>query len=372
MDRLKLQQQADQLVAQGQLYQALVEYQKLRRAFPEDQGIMNRLGDLLVQAGAHKEALSIFKVLALNLQRDGYDKKAIALLRKALRLAPEDPEAVGQLSELLMASGLNKEAAKLQIELAHTFERLGRPQDALGALIRATSADPFDADLRFRLAQAYVAAGQKERAAGLYAEAAEELMTAGRQEEAQEALLIAMDLIQSAKLYLLQSKLFHHTGQQSRAVHTLKEALKAFPGNPILQEALAAAQMEAGHARQCLEALAQLRQIHSRVLPLCERALEPLIRGRHLPTALSLYRPIAEALAAKGGSTEVCQTLLRAANGFEHPTILIFIGEIQSQGERKEAAIDALNQALELASQQKTSTLRNKIRHLIDALVQAG
>ncbi|HJV90860.1 MAG TPA: tetratricopeptide repeat protein [Holophagaceae bacterium] len=372
MDRLKSQQVADELVAKGQLQAALVEYQKLRRAFPEDQGIMNRLGDLLVQAGAHREALAIFKVLALNLQRDGYDKKAIALLRKALRLAPDDPEAVGQLSELLMASGLNKEAAKLQIDLAHTFEKQGRAQEALGALVRASSADPFDANLRFRLAQAYVGAGQKERAAGLYAEAAEELMTAGRQAEAQEALQIAMDLVKSAKLFLLQARLHHHTGQQPKAVHTLKDALKAFPGNPILQEALASAQLEAGHARQCLEALAQLRQITPRVLPLCERALQPLIRERHLPTALNLYRPIAEALAAKGGATEVCQTLLRAAEGFEHPTLLIFIGEIQSLGERKDAAIDALNHALELAAHQKTSTLRNKIRHLIDALVQAG
>ncbi len=372
MDRLKLQQLADELVAKGQLPQALVEYQKLRRAFPEDQGIMNRLGDLLVQAGANKEALAIFKVLALNLQRDGHDKKAIALLRKALRLAPEDPEAVGQLSELLMASGLNKEAAKLQIDLARTFEKLGKAEDALAALIRAANADPFDANLRFRLAQAYVATGQKERAAGLYAEAAEELMTAGRQDEAQEALQIASDLVKSAKLYLLQAKLYHHMGQQPKAVHVLKEALKAFPANAILQEALAGAQMEAGHARQCLEVLGQLRQIHSRVLPLCERALRPLIQDRHLPTALNLYRPIAEALAAKGSSTEVCQTLLRAAAGFEHPTIHIFVGEIQSQGERKDAAIDALNHALELAAQQKTSTLRNKIRHLIDALVDAG
>jgi tetratricopeptide (TPR) repeat protein len=372
MDRLKLQQQADQLVAQGQLAKALAEYQKLRRAFPEDQGIMNRLGDLLVQAGAAKEALAIFKVLALNLQRDGHEKKAIALLRKALRLAPEDPELVGQLSELLVAGGLNKEAAKLLVDLARAFERHGMPDAALSALSRAASADPFDANLRFQLAQAYVTTGQKERAAGLYAEAAEELMTAGRQQEAQEALQVAMDLVKSAKLYLLQAHLYTHMDLQPKAVHTLKEALKAFPGNPVLQEALAAAQMDAGHARQCLEVLASLRQVNVRILPLCERAMRPLIQDRHLPTALNLYRPIAEALASRGSASEVCQTLLRAAKGFEHPTIQIFISEIQALGDRKEAAIQALNEALEMASQQKTSTLRNKIRHLIDAMVDAG
>ena len=181
---MKLQQQADQLVAKGQLIAAITEYQKLRRSFPEDQGLMNRLGDLMVQAGAHREAVAIFKVLALNLQRDGHDKKAVALLRKVLRLAPEDAEAVGQLSELLLAGGQAREAAKLQADLSDFLQRAGKVEEALGALSRAAAADPFDSALRFRLAQAYVAAGQKERAAGLYAEAAEELMTAGRAEEA--------------------------------------------------------------------------------------------------------------------------------------------------------------------------------------------
>jgi len=372
MDRLKSQQHADELVAKGQLTAAIVEYQKLRRAFPEDQGIMNRLGDLLVQAGAHREAVAIFKVLALNLQRDGHDKKAIALLRKVLRLAPEDAEAVGQLAELLVASGQTREAARLQADLADHLQRHGRAEEALGALTRAAAADPFDSALRFRLAQALVGTGQRERAAGLYAEAAEELMTAGRVDEAQDALDLAMDLVKSAKLFLFQARIHHAAGRQPKAVHTLKEALKAFPANPTLLEALADAQMEAGHAKQCLEVLGQMRQVHPRILPLCERAMRPLIQERHLPTALGLFRPLAEALAAKGHASEACQALVRAANGFEHPTIHIFVSEIQALGERKEAAIDALNKALELASAQKTSTLRNKIRHLIDALVEAG
>ncbi len=372
MDRLKLQQQADQLVAKGQLIAAITEYQKLRRSFPEDQGLMNRLGDLMVQAGAHREAVAIFKVLALNLQRDGHDKKAVALLRKVLRLAPEDAEAVGQLSELLLAGGQAREAAKLQADLSDFLQRAGKVEEALGALSRAAAADPFDSALRFRLAQAYVAAGQKERAAGLYAEAAEELMTAGRAEEAQAALDLAMDLVKSAKLYLFQARIHHAAGRQPKAVHTLKEALKTFPSNPTLLEALAEAQMEAGHAKQCLEVLGQMRQVSPRILPLCERALRPLIKERHLPSALALFRPLAEALAGKGSATDVCRTLIAAADGFEHPTLHIFVSEIQAQGERKEAAIDALNKALELASAQKTSTLRNKIRHLIDALVEAG
>lgn len=372
MDRLQSQQFADQLVAKGQLSAAIVEYQKLRRAYPEDQGIMNRLGDLLVQAGAHKEAVAIFKVLALNLQRDGHDKKAVALLRKVLRLAPEDGEAVGQLAELLVAGGQTREAARLQADLAEVLRRQGHADAALGALSRAAAADPFDSALRFRLAQAYVAAGQKERAAGLYAEAAEELMTAGRVDEAQDALDLAMDLVKSAKLFLFQARIHHAAGRQPKAVHTLKDALKAFPANPTLLEALAEAQLEAGHPKQCLEAMGQMRQAHPRILPLCERALRPLIRERHLPSALALFRPLAESLAAKGHATEVCRTLIRASEGFEHPTVHIFVSEIQAMGERKEAAIDALNRALELASAQKTSTLRNKIRHLIDALVQAG
>jgi tetratricopeptide (TPR) repeat protein len=372
MNRQSLIQEADRLVAAGQLPQALAAYQKLRRTFPEDQGIMNRLGDLLVQAGSHGEASAIFKVLALNLQRDGHDKKAVALLRKVLRFAPHDAEAAGQLAELLIHGGQVKEAALLHQQVAREMQRMGRTNDALAALSRASAADPSDLRARFELAHGFVRAGQKEKALGLYLDSAEALLHARRLPEAHEAIEFAEALGASAKLALITARLHLIEGHPAKAVHTLRDALRKWPGNPVLLEAIAGAQLEAGHPKSCLEALGHLRSPGSRVLPLCERALRPLIAERKLPLALQLYRPIAEALAQRGAAQEAARTLLKAAEGFEHATLHLFVGELMHAADRKEEAIAALNQALELAQLQKTSTLRTRIRHLIEGIAKAG
>jgi tetratricopeptide (TPR) repeat protein len=372
MDRQHLLQDADRLLAAGQLNQALVIYQKLRRAFPEDQGIMNRLGDLLVQAGSPGEAGTLFKVLALNLQRDGHDKKAIALLRKVLRFAPQDAEAAGQLAELLIQGGQTKEALQLHQQVAREMQRMGRTHEALAALSRAVSADPSDLQARFALAHAFVQAGQRDRAAGLYLEAAEALLHARRLPEAEEALEFAQALGPSAKLALTEARLHLLAGHPAKAVHALKEALHHWPGNAVLVEAMAGAQMEAGHPKSCLEALARLKNPGLKVLPLCERALRPLIAERKLPLALQLYRPIAESLAQKGSAMEAGHTLMKAAKGYEHATLHIFIGELYQSADRKEEAIAALNEAMALAQLQKTSTLRTKIRHLMEQMAKSA
>jgi tetratricopeptide (TPR) repeat protein len=372
MDRVSLLQEADHLVAEGKLPLALAAYQKLRRAFPEDQGIMNRLGDLLVQAGSVAEAATIFKVLALNLQRDGHEKKAVAQLRKVLRFAPHDAEAAGQLAELLIQGGQTKEAMQLHQQVAKEMAKRGRPDEALAALSRAVATDPTDLRVRFDLAQAYVQASQKDKAAGLYLDCADALLHARRLAEAGEALELAEALGPSAKLALTQARFHLLQGHPPKAVHVLKESLKRWPGNAVLTESLAGAQMEAGHPKSCLEALGHLRQPSTKVLPLSERALRAIIAERKLSQALQLFRPIAESLGQRGHAHEACQTLAKAAEGFEHPILKVFIGEIFQVADRKEEAIKAFNDALALAQLQKTSTLRNKIRNLLEDIAKSG
>lgn len=372
MNRIDLLTQADQLVARGLIKEAVAAYRKLYAASPGDQGVAIRLGDLLIQAGQEAEAARIFKVLAQHLQWNGHDKKAMALLKRVLKLAPLDMEAAAQLSELLVLGGTPREAVQVHQRMAEEFRKHRRLADALAALTRAVTADPTDLKARFALAEALLESGQKDRTAGVYLDAAEALLHARRLPDAKAALDRAAELGFSAKLALLQSRFHLMNATPNKAVHALKEALRQWPGAPVLQESLALAQMEAGHPRSCLENLGQMRSPEPRLLPLAERAIRAMLAEHKLNEALQAYRPLAEGLAMRGSAEDACQSLQRAAEGFEHAALKVFVGEMMRMADRKEDAIQALNDALSLAQLAKTNTLRNRIRGLIQDIARTG
>lgn len=372
MSRVDFLAQADQLVARGLINEAVAAYRKLHAASPSEQSVAIRLGDLLIQVGQGAEAARIFKGLARHLQWNGHDKKAIALLKRVMKLAPLDVEAAAQLSELLIQAGTPREAVLIHQRMAEDFRKERRPSEAIAALAKAVGADPTDLRARFSLAEALLEEGQRDRAAGVYLDAAEALLHARRLLDAKEALDRASELGQSAKLALLLSRFHLLNGTPHKAVHALKEALRQWPGAPVLQESLAQAQMEAGHARSCLEVLGQVRRPEPKLLPLAERALRAMVAEQKLNEALQAYRPLAEGLAMHGSAEEACQSLQRAAEGFEHATLKVFIGEILRLADRKDDAIQALNDALSLAQLAKTNTLRNRIRGLIQDIAQSG
>jgi len=67
LDRKSCMDQADRLVAKGQVDKALLEYKKLTAAFPGDGTLLNRLGDLCIQAGKPVEAAAAFQSAAQQL-----------------------------------------------------------------------------------------------------------------------------------------------------------------------------------------------------------------------------------------------------------------------------------------------------------------
>jgi len=218
IDRDATLKQADKLLRQGKLDGAIDQYVRLITELPEDWNAINLLGDLYLRAGKNDLAAEQFTRIADHQFSEGFLPKSAALYKKALKVKADDEHILMQLAEIGERQGkfadakfyLHKVAKQRQgrgedraaaecilrlgslegsdleskiaaaraaqsigdafraVELlkdaAHVLDKEKRRNEAFQLLADAAEIDPFDADLRNRLAREFVSAGQPNRA----------------------------------------------------------------------------------------------------------------------------------------------------------------------------------------------------------------
>ncbi len=194
LDRQAALAQAEKLVARGKIDAAIKEYRKLHLENPTDLATANRLGDLLVRKGATDEAVELFLRIAKHYVDDGFHVKAIAILKKILKLDPTRFEVYEQLAELYHRQGLKPEAlAQCQV-LVEYYLKHGRRDEALRVLGKIREIDPEDAAALAKLAELEQQAGRIEAALGHYRGLGDLLLQSGRRDEAVQVLKRAIAL----------------------------------------------------------------------------------------------------------------------------------------------------------------------------------
>ncbi|HJU84006.1 MAG TPA: tetratricopeptide repeat protein [Holophagaceae bacterium] len=368
VDRKALTDAADRMVAKGEIAKALVEYRKLLAAFPGDAILLNRVGDLCLQAGFVDEAAASFRTLAATFRKEQQDKKAIAMLKRVMKLAPGDQDCAHQLSDALVAGGASREASQVHLQLAEHLHGLGRQEESVAAFAKGVALDPSRLELRLQLAQRLAEAGQKEKAAGSYLDVAEALAVERRGDEAMAALDQAASLVDGPRLTLSRARILGIIGQPEEALATLERALAEHPGNPTLIEASAEQLIHMGRPEDGLLRLRTLRQLSDRILPLCEQALHDLAVSGNLRLALRLFRPMARDLAQKGLGPAVASTLKVAFKGYQHPVLWMLRSEVALAAEDRDEALQALRQACSLALERRSQILTNILQRKIEEL----
>ncbi|HJW08664.1 MAG TPA: tetratricopeptide repeat protein [Holophagaceae bacterium] len=359
---------ADRMVAKGQAAKALVEYRKLLAAFPGDTYLMNRVGDLCIETGAPDEAAATFRSLAAIFHKEEQDKKAIAMLKRVLKLVPGDLGSAQALVEALVASGNAREAALVHLQVAEYLDATGRKEEALAAFGKGVATDPSRLELRLQLAQRYAEAGQREKAAGTYLDAAEALAVARREPDALAALEQADQLGGGARVTLSRARILGIMGRPDEALTTLEQALASYPGNPTLIEAIAEQLIRMGRPTEGIARLQSLRQLTDRILPLCEQALRDLAKAGQTRLALRVFRPLAHDLTQKGLGPAVLSTLKVAFKGVQHPVLWILRSEVALDAGDQEEALLALRQACSLAMQRDSQLLARILQRKIEDL----
>ncbi|HEY8923812.1 MAG TPA: tetratricopeptide repeat protein, partial [Polyangia bacterium] len=270
---------AETFVEQGQLDRALIEYGRVVAEEPGDTGTWLKMAELHARLGAKDEAAAIYSRTGELFIDQGFAKKAAAVYKQALKLAPGAPKGHMRLGVLYKQLGYPAEAVR-QFELAGAaLQAAGAGADAVGAFRQAAATEPDNPVLHVKLAEAASSAGLVEEAVREFGRAADQLKTAGRVDEA---------------LRVLERLLFHQPENVTRA-RELAEAYVA-KGTPRL-------------ALPKLQACLNASPREPRTLALLARALEQLGQG---DKAASVLKELARLLHELGRGSERDAAVRRA------------------------------------------------------------
>ncbi|PIE66388.1 MAG: hypothetical protein CSA24_00280 [Deltaproteobacteria bacterium] len=376
--------------------EAAVYLERYIQLGPDDAALLERLANLHQQVGQWPQLIETLERL-VDLLEDPRERatalvrmarvleqelelphRAIGCYRRALELAPQSLEALGELQRLyaahdqpdelvavlrqrLEAGGEPATLRSVAVQLSRVLEALGRLDEAADALVRARS-DAADPDLDERLAQVLVSAGRTGEAVDLLRERADVARAASSPKAEVVALLVRLGRLLDQQLERVD---------EARAA--LAEALELDGDSLEALEELAALELRAGrtlaHADvvmqicerlgddtivQRLLACAALLREHDeteRATELYERVLR---RDPQQPTAISALLALIADPARRLDLLTRKLALAEASSPPESPRrrarLLIEIGDLQRELERTASeAAGTYQRALELA-----------------------
>ncbi|MBI4913785.1 MAG: tetratricopeptide repeat protein [Acidobacteria bacterium] len=357
IDRAKVSKEAEKLLAAGRVDRAIEEFRKVLDDKPDDPILMNKIGDLCLQAGRTPEAVDLFKRLALSYERGGFAQKATAIFKKALRAAPDDVDMSQRLADLYRQTGMLKDAVGVHLQVAEHFTKKGLIKRALEEFTKVVELDPKNLKMKIKLADTYNKEGMKDRAAAIYLEVAEALAIEQMHTEAGQILERAKAMVSTPQVYLTQSRLCVIQKDLAGASSHLREGLATNPRSTELLEALAEVELQAKSPEKALEAMSQIPQMPEKAVNLCERALREMVKSGRVDEGLALFKSIGRELARRGMGEAATKILRTAMQGQFTTESWIQLAEIAHQGGNRPDQISALQNAYSLAQQTNDQTL---------------
>jgi tetratricopeptide (TPR) repeat protein len=319
IDRAATLRNAEKLIRQGKLPDAIAEYVRLVEDQPGDWNLANSLGDLYARAGQVDKAIAQYGQIADSLNDEGAGAKAAAVYKKILKLKPDHEHTLVQVSEILGSQGRYADARFHLNTLIELRKSKGDTRGALQAKIRLGSLDPEDYDGRLTAANARIEMGDKGGALSDFKEIAGELADKGRQPE---------------------------------AIEVLHEAAKLNPDDEEIREKLMDVHFAAGdyaQARECATTIEQFRMI-AVALEAAGNADEALDTLRQAaarnPGDTELSAQLAKAFIAKGDLATAAEYLTAETAG-DDPALLLTVADMQLRGEKFEEGVAIVRRLLE-------------------------
>jgi Flp pilus assembly protein TadD len=397
----RLSDLATELAGKGQFPAAIAEWTKAMEMDPEDARANNNFGSTLAKAGKLDEAILHYERalkttpeyaeahdnLGVALARKGRLDEAMAQYRSALALNPEVFEAHNHLGRALAEKGrldeaiahyekaleLNPGYADAHTNLGIALATKGKAAEAIAHYQKALEADPADAVAHNNLGIALAKAGKSDEAIAHYQEALKAepefaeahtnlgiaLLEKGRTDEAIRSFEAAMNLHpDSAEAQTNLGAALLWEGRVDEAVAHLERAVKADPGyleaGDFLGNALAAQGRIAG-------AVARWRNV---------LRLEP----NRLPvlneTAWVLATNPDASVRNASEAVEFAQRAVQLSGGRE-PRTLATLAAAYAESRRFSKAIDTVNRALDLATEQGNTQLSATLNAML-GLYQAN
>jgi len=127
-------QEVKSLYNKGNYKLALSSCKKYLEQEKNDFDATNLLGDIYYKMGDKTKSLEIFKQLAASMEEDKYIDRAIAVIKKIIRLFPDQYDMYRKLSKLFEKKNLKAEQLNVLYDLSDIYEKKGLDDKAIDIL----------------------------------------------------------------------------------------------------------------------------------------------------------------------------------------------------------------------------------------------
>jgi tetratricopeptide (TPR) repeat protein len=313
-NKSKLVANAQKLLHQGKVAQAIQEYVQILKNEPKDQATLMTVGDLYVRQGDTSQALEYFERLAQIYLADGFVTKAIAIYKKIAKLAPEETRPVEKLAELYVQQGVLSEARPIYLQLAELHQRAGRQPQAAALLRKLLEAEPDNLRVLTRVAELALAMNQPSEAASAFRSAAEQLHNNGNHAEAIKYVDRALKIDpKDAHVLTIKARALSATGQNPAAV-TLLKSLPELETRVDAAELLIELYLQEEQTKPAIELASKLFARNSANWGPLRQVTAKAIQGSEPEAAIPLIDLIRAAMLEKG-EHEALAHMLTSAGG---------------------------------------------------------
>ena len=288
---------ADKYLRQKKYKLALEEFLKYLQKNPEDVNIINRVGDLYAQVGDKEKAVDFFLKSADYYYKEGFYTKSIAILRKILRIAPDNIKVYERLADLYVQDGNTAEAKRVYLEIAEKYTKQGLKKRALEIYKKMVELDPLNTAVRLKLADAFIKEGMREEAADQLISTAKKLIKMGKMEDAKQLLTAAKKLgLGDAVVDVTLAEIFIEKKEYEKAEQILDKAYAKNTGNSLLLELLAFVKLKTGKLADSLKIAKRLFELDKSKYGVIETIFNELIAKGKVSEAWSLIKPVIDHL----------------------------------------------------------------------------
>jgi len=225
LDREKTFLNAERLLKQGKVAQALDECRRLAEDAPKDLLMLNRLGDFLARGNRGADAIVYYEMIAEQFGSSGFYPKAIAILKKIVKVDPNHLASVVRLGELNLKQKLPGEARTWLLQAAEAYLRQKNFVKAREVYEKLVAAEPDNVVHVVRLAEARVAEGDPGRAGAELVALGARMLAGGSAEDAERTFKRAAELLPGrAEPLVGLARCRAATGKRDEALRLVEDA----------------------------------------------------------------------------------------------------------------------------------------------------
>jgi tetratricopeptide (TPR) repeat protein len=240
LDRDKTLQAAQEFVDRKRYDKALVEYEKVIKADPNDTRTLLKIGDVQAKSANFVLAIKTYDRVATYYSEQGFSLKAIAVYKQVRELihrhAPLEADRYTHVVKRLVASyaelGLLNDALNALDEEANRLRAAGREDDAIGVYRQMTQVGGGAPIAHLRLAEGLCRTNEIALAMTSFWTAAQLLVQAGRKDDALRVLERMLHFKQVPTYAKLAARLYLQKGTEAEGMVALSRLQACFQADP--------------------------------------------------------------------------------------------------------------------------------------------